>query len=463
MKKRTTKLWRVAAEMICLLLIFSMMVGIVPMTASEAAAEGSKPETVTVAKLTKDAPRGTVITEEYVELVTLKNVNVPANVISDPEEIYAKYAKRDLYAGEFISNDQLSSSPVRSVNPDLLVKPITENKDDYVVVTDYVVPNTGEDLSVYLQDLIDKNPKRTIYFPDGVYTIARPLTTSAAGKGSTSIQLSDGATIKAAKGTEWKDVGGDALICLGASAPANDIVSVGSYYTVIGGTLDGNGVTSGISIDSGRETVVRNICIKNAKVGISVKDGANGKSSDCDFEDITIIGQGKSGSVGVEVIGYDNTFSNIRIYNMKTGMHVTSGGNLIKNIYIFNDEDAFLGKSTTVGIYSKENSRINLCHTVNCSVGFQFGAGSAVWDCTSTWTTSKITTQHMFTFTGNNLVTSACKAYFCPGEGVDAKFVEGSKCDIQFIEGCYFDTSAVSADSYQKFIADGNSIIPVSK
>ena len=461
MKKRTRSFWRVGRELLCVLLVLGMMVGMVPMTASEAENQTDTPATIKVAKLTKDAPRGTLITEEYVEVVTLKNVNIPSNVISDPEEIYSKYAKIDIYAGEFISEDQLSKTAVRPTNSGLLVKPLAECEDDYVIVTDYVRPNTGEDLSTFLQEIIDKNPRRTIYFPDGEYVIARPLRTSARGTKSTSIQLSDGAVIKAASGLDWKNEGGDALICLGASEDANDIQSIGSYYTLIGGTLDGNGVTNGVSIDSGRETVVRNICIRNAKVGIEVKKGANNGSSDLDFEDITIIGQGRD-SVGIEVKGWDNTFSNIRIYNVKTGMDIQSEGNLVKGIYVFNEEGIFTGKTRTVGIKATGGTNwFSQCHFVNCAVGFYFTSGSPVWDSTATWTTNKIATQYMFQYSGRNLTVSGCRAEFCVGDGVDAKFVSGD-CDAQFIEGSSFDTTGVNSN-YEKFVVKENAIIPLPR
>ena len=37
----------------------------------------------------------------------------------------------------------------------------------YVIITDYVKANTGEDLADALQNIIDSNPRKTIYFPDG--------------------------------------------------------------------------------------------------------------------------------------------------------------------------------------------------------------------------------------------------------------------------------------------------------
>ena len=42
----------------------------------------------------------------------------------------------------------------------------------YVVVSEYVTPSSGEDVSEALQQLIDANPNRTIYFPDGEHIIS---------------------------------------------------------------------------------------------------------------------------------------------------------------------------------------------------------------------------------------------------------------------------------------------------
>ena len=66
----------------------------------------------------------------------------------------------------------------------------------YVVVTDHLNANTGEDVSDAIQKLINENPHRTIYFPDGEYIIAKPICTSANPENAVSIMLSDFATIK---------------------------------------------------------------------------------------------------------------------------------------------------------------------------------------------------------------------------------------------------------------------------
>ena len=43
----------------------------------------------------------------------------------------------------------------------------------YVVVTDYIKNDGTTDVADEIQKIIDENPNRTIYFPDGVYVIGK--------------------------------------------------------------------------------------------------------------------------------------------------------------------------------------------------------------------------------------------------------------------------------------------------
>ena len=130
---------------------------------------------------------------------------------------------------------------------------MTENKG-YIVVTDYVEANSGKDVSDALQELILANPQKTIFFPDGEYLLSKPICTPANPIHAVSLELSRFAVIKAAEG--WNDT--EAMIRLGAAEPWNNITTNGSNYGIVGGIVDGSGVASGISIDSGRETLIEN-------------------------------------------------------------------------------------------------------------------------------------------------------------------------------------------------------------
>jgi hypothetical protein len=202
-------------------------------------------------------------------------------------------------------------------------------KNGYVIVTDYIKANSGKDVSDVLQNIIDNNPNRTIYFPDGVYIISKPIITPAEPTKSVALKLSNYAIIRASE--NWNNA--EAMIRLGGKDAANNIGVAGSNYYLDGGIIDGSGTAKGISIDGGRETVIRNTSIKNVEVGIHIKHGANSGSSDCDISSVNIVGNNSSSSIGLLVEGYDNTFTNMRIGGVHVGFHIRTGANCLRNIH----------------------------------------------------------------------------------------------------------------------------------
>ncbi len=186
----------------------------------------------------------------------------------------------------------------------------------------------GGSVSAQLQRLIDENPNRTLYFPDGEYRLSEPLRTPADPRKSVSLRLDPYAMLVAAD-----DFAGEALVMLGGKDPYNDTHTPGSNYSLTGGIIDPRGKAKAITIESGRETVVKDVSIKNATVGIHIKHGANSGSSDADISSVNIIGTGAVDSTGLLVEGYDNTFTNIRIGFVYTGVHLKSAGNSLKNIH----------------------------------------------------------------------------------------------------------------------------------
>ena len=200
-------------------------------------------------------------------------------------------------------------------------------KSAYVVVN---VPADGvTDVSDAIQKIIEANPNRTLFFPDGVYRLTKPICTPADPARSVSLKLADFAVLQASP--DWDSP--EAMVRLGAIYPANNIYQNGSNYALEGGIIDGNNVAKGISIDGGRETVIRNVSIKHTVVGIHIKHGANNGSSDSDISGVNITGTGRTDSVGVLVEGYDNTFTNMRIARVQVGVHLKSGGNSLRNIH----------------------------------------------------------------------------------------------------------------------------------
>lgn len=62
-------------------------------------------------------------------------------------------------------------------------------KQVYVNVLDYLSANTGEDLSDAIQKIILDNPKKVIFFPDGEYMLAKPISTPANPEHSVCLHL----------------------------------------------------------------------------------------------------------------------------------------------------------------------------------------------------------------------------------------------------------------------------------
>lgn len=252
----------------------------------------------------------------------------------------------------------------------------------YVVVTDYVKADGKKDLSDDIQKIIDKNPNRTIFFPDGVYLISKPICTPADPSKSVSLELSSFAIIKAQEG--WAH--DEAMVRLGGKNPFNNITTPGSNYYFAGGVIDGSGVAKGISIDSGRETVIRNTSIKGVVLGIHIKHGANSGSSDADIHSVNIVGNQTPQAVGVLVEGYDNTFTNMRIGGVHIGFVIRSEANSLRNIH-----PLYYGKNesyhTSCGFKDeRQNNWYDFCYSDEFATAFEINGGRSLYNnCFAYW------------------------------------------------------------------------------
>ncbi|MBR3780811.1 MAG: hypothetical protein IKK63_06405 [Clostridia bacterium] len=238
---------------------------------------------------------------------------------------------------------------------------------NYIIVTDTVAVNSGEDVSSQIQSIIDENPNRTIYFPDGEYLVSQPILTPANPRKSVSLELSDFAVVKVIG--EWKS--GEAVIQLGGKDPYNDTHTNGSNYAVEGGIIDGSGVANGISVNSGRETAIRDVSIKNTVVGIHIMYGANSGSSDADISGVNIIGTGKTDSVGILVEGFDNTITNVRIGHVFTGVHLKGSGNMLRNVHPLYYSDYTDYQNSCGFLDESGNNWFDYCYSDQFAIGFR--------------------------------------------------------------------------------------------
>lgn len=237
----------------------------------------------------------------------------------------------------------------------------------YVVATDFAKADGKTDVADRLQKMIDDNPNRTIFFPDGVYMISHSLVTPADPAKAVHLVFANFAVLKATD--KWE---GGALVRLGGKDPYNTTNINGSNYGIEGGVFDGSGIADGITIESGRETRINHASIKHVFKGIHILFGANSGSSDSDIVDCNIIGNRAAGSVGILVEGYDNTFSNIRLAGFCTGVHLKSGGNSLKNIHPLTGAD--YPNSCGFKVESS-NNWFDYCYSDHFAVGFHLAKG----------------------------------------------------------------------------------------
>ena len=315
---------------------------------------------------------GSKITTSKVTTKKIRSDAVSPTMITDVSEVVGCYATVPLFEGDFAYKGKIAAKkPTDSADSE----DVEKTRSKYLDVTQYVKPNTGQDLHEALQALIDLNPKRTLYFPDGEYIISKPLQTSAAPTKSTSFYLSDNAVIKASN--YWSGES-NALITVGTgdAKTENDITTLGSNYFIMGGILDGNKRATGIKLASGREVLVSKVKIINATVGINIAYGINNGSSDMDIEDVDIIGYG-SRSKGMVIEGYDNNIVDVRISDVATGI-TTGNGNFFRGVSVKLTEKAekMVTYASTVGFQVSGSNWFYSCSTENVATGFSLGRSS---------------------------------------------------------------------------------------
>ncbi len=265
---------------------------------------------------------------------------------------------------------------------------LASGEENYsLVVTDIVSADSGNDISQEMQKLIDDNPNRTIYFPDGEYLLSQPLRTPADPKKSVSLMLADFAVIKASSGFP----AGEALIQLGGKDPYNTTRVNGSNYALEGGIIDGSNIANGVSINSGRETAIRNCSIKNTVIGIHIMYGANSGSSDSDIFGVNIIGTGKTDSIGILIEGFDNTLTNIRIGNTFTGVQIKSQGNMLRNIHPLYTSDYTDYENSCGFLIEGGNNWLDYCYSDQYATAFRMtdNGCSKLHDCFCYWYSPK--------------------------------------------------------------------------
>ena len=441
------------------------------------AGNDNQSKTLTVIAATAELKRGDTISKKNITTVEADIADIPENYLTTIEEAVGRTVLVDINAGEYLCEDVLAEKTdpnvLKKEDLDQIQKNLTAkirnqlleelqheiasggiNAADlgYVVVTDYVRANTGEDVSDEIQKVIDSNPRKTIFFPDGEYILGKPICTSANPQRAVSLRLSDFAILKASD--DWSD--DEAMVRLGASEHYNTIHETGSNYSFVGGVINGNNVANGISIESGRETSIRNVSIKFTQIGLHIKKGANGNSSDADIDSVNIVGNNKKGSVGVLLVGFDNTLTNMRIASVERGMLITGSGNFLRNIHslmIYSNDYAY--EDSIAFDDQGGGTWYDICYSDNYAVGFKFHekAINNYSNCFALWYDGKVSMQVAFKCIGKmNAVISKCRGEMW-GTSATSAYIQIDEADGGgMIENPIFNVLANKDDSYKDYL-----------
>ena len=376
--------------------------------------------TVQAVRLKNSLEKGEIISAKDIEAVDEKESNLPEGYIAKRVDVIGKRMLEAAEKGTYLAasmieggvnedkenneidyealRNELKAELLAELEHEIATGGIDASSLGYVLITDYAMPNTGEDVSDAIQKAIDENPHRTIYFPDGEYILGKPIATSGHPDRAVSLNLSNFAVLKASD--NWREQ--EAMVRLGGAEAANNIHLAGSNYYFSGGVVDGNGRAKGIAIESGRETLITRTSIKNTQVGIHIKRGANSGSSDADIVTVNIVGNAKPDSIGVLLEGSDNTLTNMRIAAVQTGVLINSGTNSLSNIHplfiyapelhdrnpdMYGEVD-LIDYSKSIGFDDVGNGTnwYDFCYSDQMATGFRFRSGSAVFqNCFVMW------------------------------------------------------------------------------
>ena len=390
---------RIICAMLCLCMMFGMICTAVScgkdkdkdgetQAASETADTPQEGE-VAVLRFVENLAAGTQITSDKIKTDYVREEDIPLNAIRDSAKVIDKYLTIPVFADEYIFAGKLSAEAPKPVDPNAT----EEKEENYLLVTDYV--EVGKDVTTALQNLINKNPGRTLYFPDGKYILSKPITTSADPAKSVSFRLSNYAVITAASGWTSKD----AMIRIGAGAdPADGTVDLTTSSYFMGGIIDASGKATALSVEGGRDNFISNVSIKNAVCGLYLATGSTG-ATNTDVENVNIYGKSNTDSIGVKIAGMNNSLTTVRVSNVITGVEITGEGNTLRNVHVvYEGTDV-----SSNGFYDKSSgNNYDMCFAEGFGTGYrmQEQTRSSYSGCLAFWNNGDIGRQYGFASDG---------------------------------------------------------------
>ena len=461
-------------------------------------------EKVDVVRLITDIKAGNKITEAMVEVVSVTKAELAEGTILNKEEIIGKFTATDMYAGDYffavkLTNKRQNAGAEEGEEGEALLNFDTAG---YVIVSDYVKADTGEDVSDAIQKLVDENPGRTLYFPDGVYLLSKSVKTSADPAKAVSFKLGNYAHLKAMdtwaagekKITKAEDLlAADLkpadikttttpLLHLGGKDTDTAAANYESHYSVEGGIFDGGDKADAIWVEGAGNVSLRYISIKFAVNGIYAKEDANGNGPSVDVHTVNIVGSRSYDSIGVILESNSNTLTNMRIAGNQIAIMLSGDDNFLRNLhplYVYGTNSAWeTYYNSTVAFYdSGTRNFYDNCYNDQFAIGFYMGTNTAsVYDCCfNFWyrgTNEGETVWDHIGFKAKGQFNSTIhytSSDFSHGVASD-KFKVASKCNFLVvgedggqgtIDAVYFNPSRLVAEreSYADYVLNGDSIV----
>ena len=365
MKKKINILFRFICALLCVAMLLSVAsctsasnngddVGDASDKITESETETEPVETMQVVIHSVKASRGNRLNKYNLKLAEVPVTELPIDPITNIEDAIGKYSLRDVDKGTCVSASMLSvMDPLVSTNG---------LGEGYVLITDVINANKDlKDMSDIIQKAIEENPKKTIYFPDGTYTLSRTVVIPSDPEKSVSFRLSNYATFEPSK--TWTE-GNTALVQYGASDATKTQSGDHSDY-FMGGILDADGSLTAIEINGGGRLFVNNVSIKNSKIGIHLKPNAAYN----DIENVNVTSPNTRETKGIFVEGTNNTFVNMRIYRVLVGAHLTGGDNVLINVHpLFSGTNSL----SSIGFHDQSTgNRYSICYSDQFTIGFK--------------------------------------------------------------------------------------------
>ena len=347
----------------------------------EAADGGDK---VNVVRAKTGIKAGDKIAEENVEIVVMDAAVVPAGALGATEDVVGRFATVQIFAGDFFSAEKISGKkPVEEEEEKEEDNELNFADAGYVLVSDYLKPDPKNDAADAIQKLIDENPNRTLYFPDGTYLLSKPIETSVDPDKKVSFKLSNYAQFKPMDSWTY----GEPLFKIGAKDEASEEPDAENGVVFEGGILNGDSRADAIWVVGGGNVSIRYSAIKYAVVGIHVKADADGNGPTVDVVTTNIVGSGTLDSVGVILETDNNTLTNMRIAANQICIKLLGNGNFLRNLhplYVFrsglNAEENYVD---SIAFYDGGTRNFyDNCYNDQFSTGFYLVEGNrSIFDC----------------------------------------------------------------------------------